>query len=136
MKSWIGAEEEFEAAFVGKQHYCFKFHDARQAMGAGGSRRIFTTSHPSDYLVTSQGVTFYAEVKESEDAVSFAFGGIRKSQWSAAIQTIAAGGQYLFFIKSKATGVWYRVPAQVLIAVQKIKQSIKWVELVGMEWKK
>lgn len=133
---WIDAEREFEAAFAGKQSFVFRFHDARQAMGSGGSKRIFTASHPSDFVVVDRGAMFYAEVKDCQDGVSFPFANIKKSQWSAAIQTVAAGGSYFFFIRAAMSGVWYKVPGITLIAIRKVKQSVKWSELAGLEWKR
>lgn len=136
MSKWIDAEEEFESWFTRKLSFCFKFHDARQAMGAGGSRRIFTTSHPSDYVVVDNGSTFYAEVKSSQEPISFPFSSIRKSQWSAAIQVTAAGGSYFFFLKSEyLLPRWYRVPAAVMLELRDGPvKSVKWEHLKPLEY--
>lgn len=133
---WIDAQEEFEAAFPGKDHFVFQFHDTRAAMGASGSRRVFTTSHPSDYLVTSRGQMYYAEVKDSENETSFPFANIKKSQWAAATQQAAAGGNYYFFIRRNLCGTWYKVPAILLLQIRRIKQSVKWTELSDFIWDK
>ncbi len=135
-KLWVEAEDEFKASFPGKSSFVFQFHDTRAAMGAGGSKRVFTTSHPSDFVVVDAGDMFYAEVKDSGEAISFPFSNIKKSQWAAAIQTVAAGGSYYFFIRSNKSGVWYQVPASFLIKIRETKQSVRWVELAGLEWKR
>ena len=134
-KKWIDAEAEFESWFTTKQNYCFKFHDARQAMGAGGSRRIFTAAHPSDYIVVDKGCTFFAEVKSSQDEVSFPFASIQKSQWSGAMQTTSASGLYYFFIKSEFLGKWFRVPAYLMINMREQgHKSVKWEHLKPLEF--
>lgn len=124
---WVDAEQEFESWFTSKHSFCFKFHDARMAKGTGGSNRIFTASHPADYIVTDRGVMFYAEVKSSQNETSFPFASVRKSQWSGAMRTIAAGGTYYFFLRSEHLGCWFRVPASLLVDLflQDVK-SIKW----------
>lgn len=133
---WLNAQKEFESYFQGKDYFVFEFHDARIAKGTGGSNRIFTTSHPSDYIVVANGHTFFAEVKSSQEPVSFPFSNIKKSQWSAAKRTVCAKGSYFFFLKNESTKVWYKVPAQVLIAVLDLGvKSIRWDTLNTMLWR-
>lgn len=134
--NWKGAEEEFVSFFPKKTQYVFQFHDSRAAMGAMQSKRVFTTSHPSDFIVTDEGVTFYAEVKSSEDAVSFPFSNIKKSQWTAAIRMAAAKGLYYFFIRHDPVGIWYKIPAQVFIDQYNTgAKSMKWSLLLEYKWR-
>lgn len=136
---WLSAQQEFESWFQTKDSFCFEFHDARIAKGTGGSNRIFTASHPADYVVVHKGAMFYAEVKSSQETVSFPFGNIKKSQWNAAIRTVVAGGSYFFFLKKEATGIWYKVPASVLIEVQSLGlKSIRWdaLDLKGFRYER
>lgn len=132
---WEIAQEDFVAAFPNKNQFVFQFHDARAAMGAAQSRRVFTTSHPSDFLVTDQGQTFYAEVKSSENEVSFPFSNIEKGQWIAATRLVAASGYYYFFLKSEHLKQWFKVPASVILEQYHggIK-SIKWSLLTAYKW--
>lgn len=132
---WLEAEEEFESFFPSKSQFLFKFHDTRAAMGVTGTRNVKTTEHPSDYILTDNGVMLYAEVKSSENKTSLSFSNIQKGQWSAAIRQVAAGGLYIFFIYSFHLKMWYKVPARVLIEQQQIRQSIKWSELSDYEWR-
>ena len=132
---WIAAEEEFKSWFSTKQSFCFQFHDARQAKGAGGSQRIFTTSHPSDFVVADHGVMFFAEVKSSQDPASFPFSSVQKAQWSAAIQATAAGCLYYFFIRSEVLKKWFRIPAALMIDMRNEGvKSVKWQHLLALEY--
>lgn len=134
MKLWLEAEEEFESFFQGKQKFVFKFHDTRMAMGILKTKKVKTTEHPSDYIVTDNGLMYYAEVKSTNDKVSLPFGNIQKGQWKAATRQVAAGGLYFFFVRSEAWKTWYKVPAQVLLEHSKVRQSIKWSELSDYKW--
>ncbi len=132
---WEIAQDDFVAAFPSKNQFVFQFHDARAAMGAAQSRRVFTTQHPSDFLVTDHGQTFYAEVKSCSDEVSFAFGNIQKGQWIAATRVNAAGGCYYFYLKSEYHKQWYKVPACVILEhYHGGQKSIKWNLLVPYMW--
>ena len=135
-KAWMDAEKEFESVWVGKANWCYAFEDTREAMGLNrGTRRVFTKGRPSDYLVTASGLTFFAEVKSSQNEVSFNLNNVEESQWKAAIQSVAAGGLYFFFIRCETNGTWFQVPAAVLVDQRKTKKSIKWEELKPYFWK-
>ncbi|WCD44182.1 putative holliday junction-specific endonuclease [Xylophilus phage Lumi] len=125
---WEKAQEDFKAFYPGKRNYIFEFHDARQVMGALKSTRVFTASHPADFIVTSNGETFYAEVKSCSNETSFPFSMIKRSQWIAATMQLAAGGLYFFFIKSEVLGTWFKVPAKVLLDIES-RKSITWKDL-------
>lgn len=126
---WDLAEKEFEGFFPSLGAYVYAFEDTREAQRTGGSRRIFTKARPSDYLVTHEGLTFFAEVKYTDNETSFPLGNIAKEQWSAAMQSTLAGGLYFFFIKSGVMKRWYKVPASVMLETFKVKKSLKWSEL-------
>lgn len=133
---WRQAEEEFESFFPGKRSFVYAFEDTREAQKTGGSRRIFTKARPSDYLVTHEGVTFFAEVKLTEDPVRFSFGSaIRKEQWASAVRATMAGGDYFFFVKSHAHQKWYRIPATFLIHLFDTQKSLKWEEISCYEYR-
>jgi penicillin-binding protein-related factor A (putative recombinase) len=134
---WLDAEAEFESWFMTKKSFCFKFHDARMAKGTGGSNRIFTASHPADYVVVDRGNMFYAEVKSCQNETSFPFASVMKSQWAGAKRTIHAGGDYYFFLKSEHLGKWFKVPAMVMVENfdQGVKSS-KWSHLAPWEYQR
>lgn len=118
-----------------KKSFCFKFHDARMAIGTGGSKRIFTASHPADYIVTDRGLMFYAEVKSSQNETSFPFASVKKSQWSGAMQTVSAGGSYFFFLKAEIHRRWFRVPAYIMLGLfHDGAKSVKWTSLGDYLW--
>ena len=130
MAKWVNAEFEFESWFPGKTSFVYKFEDARQVIGALQSRRVIVQGRPADYLVTTEGKTFFAEVKSCNSEASFPLSNIQRAQWSAAIQTVAAKGHYYFFIKREPTQQWYQVPAYVFVnGHNEGKKSFKWEEL-------
>jgi penicillin-binding protein-related factor A (putative recombinase) len=134
---WIDAEAEFISWFQTKSTYCFQFHDARQAKGAGGSNRIFTTSHPADFVVVDNGSMFYAEVKSSQEPISFPFSNVKKSQWNAAIRTTAAKGFYYFFLKSEYLNQWFRIPAVIMIGLYEDGvKSVRWEHLLPFKYER
>ncbi len=135
-KKWMDAEADFESVWAGKKtSWCYAFEDTREAMGLSKSRRVFTKGRPSDYLVTAQGFTFFAEVKSSQNEVSFNLNNVEESQWQAAIRSVAAGGQYFFFVRCEMDGKWFQVPASVFVEQRKTKKSIKWDDLQQYFWK-
>lgn len=131
-KTWQGAQDEFEARFTdryGKRAFVCWLADTALAKGIRGKSAL-ALPQPSDAIVTLNGHTWYAEVKSSENPVSFPFGDIRPSQWAASVRQVAAGGEYLFYLKSLATGLWFAVPAQVFHEIRAggVK-SAKWADL-------
>lgn len=134
---WASVQDEFADLYKpkGKRAFVYRFKDTRDAMGVTGSRRVFTHALPSDFLVTEEGVTFYAEVKSTIHEVSFNLGNVATAQWNAAIQCTAAGGLYFFFIKSDHLQAWYKVPAAFLITVRKERKSVRWAELAQFIWR-
>lgn len=129
------AEGEFKSWFQTKGSFCFQFLDARMAKGTGGSNRIFTGSQPSDFLVFEGGEAFLAEVKSSQNETSFPFDSIQKSQWSAAMRTVSAGGSYYFFIRSEVLKKWFRVPAAVMLELHSgPTKSVRWEHLKPLEY--
>ena len=133
---WIDAQEEFKSFFPGKRSFVHPFEDAREAMGVSQSRKVFTKGQPADYLVTADGITFYAEVKSSQDPILFALSRIRKPQWAACIRVTAAKGLYYFFIRQElALPVWYKIPAAFFISLQDSGvKSVRWEQLKDYQW--
>lgn len=130
MNNWVNAEEEFESWFSGKEHFVYKFEDARAVMGALKSRKVFVQGRPSDYLVTSNGVTFFAEVKSCENSTSFAFSNIQKAQWKCAIRMVAAKGLYFFYIRREPERIWYKVPGAFFVSLfNSDVKSVKWKDM-------
>lgn len=134
---WQIAEEDFANHWKGwgKEAYVYHFQDTREAMGSLGSRRVFTQSRPSDFLVTFKGQTFFAEVKSSSDKCSFSLANIQPIQKACCKQVHAARGEYYFFIKSEVWLKWYRVPGGVIVGLMAIEQkSVRWEDLKQFEY--
>lgn len=134
MQDWKQAEKDFVDYFAsyGKDACVIRLTDTAAAKATSG-KNAFIQAQPSDFLLTLQGVTHFAEVKSTKNETSFPFSNIKKGQWAASKRVVAAGGSYLFFIKNLNTDTWYLVPAQVLHA-QKPKKSIRWTQLGNFKW--
>lgn len=138
--AWQTAEDEFEAIMEtgGKSVFVHRITDSAEVRGMtkgmSGRSAGFTKDQPADYIVVSFGTMFFAEVKSSKNPTSFPFQNIAHGQWSAATRTHRAGGIYLFFLKNLVTGLWYKVPASVLL--DHTAKSIKWADLQQHLWDK
>ena len=114
----------------GKKAHVFRFTDSSEVHGMNKGRKgVNVKAQPSDFLVTYNDCTFYAEVKSSKNKTSFPFGNIRATQMSHAIRVYSAGGRYDFYLKNLNTGQWYVVPAKIIHEISKTKSSVKWSEL-------
>lgn len=138
MQHWKKAEKDFEAFFkaMGKKAAVFRLTDTAMAKAVGG-KRAFVNAQPADYIVTAEGMgTFFAEVKSTTDETSFHFGNIQKEQLAASRRCVAAGGVYLFFIKSQHLDQWFCIPAQVIhhTSLVKKRKHLKWAELKEYEY--
>jgi penicillin-binding protein-related factor A (putative recombinase) len=122
------SETLFEGLFApyGKRAYLHKITDTKEVTGLNG-RPTKTKKEPSDYIVTFDGIMFYAEVKGSQNETSFPFGNIQPGQLGASRRQLAAGGHYFFYILRNKTGHWHKVPADVIHNCP--KQSMTWAEL-------
>ena len=107
----------------------FKFPDAAEIFGRVGKIGQ-TRAVPSDRIVTCDGETFYAEVKSTEDPLRFKRSLLRKTQTAFATQIIAAGGQYLVFVKSLVLNRWFVMPYSVASA----SPSLLWSDMEAYKW--
>lgn len=130
MQTWKQAEKDFEAHFSkwGKRAFVFRLTDTAAAKAIAG-KKAFVAAQPSDYLVVVDGEVLFAEVKSTVDTNSFHFSNIRKAQIAASRRITAAGGTYLFFVKSEELDRWFAVPAAVIHTTLRTKKSMTWKEL-------
>lgn len=129
-------EDDFEGKIrsLGKAAYLYRLVDAAEIRGRTGIVGR-ARAQPSDYLLTYKGKTVYAEVKGCEKETSFPLSYLRDAQTSAAKQVVAAGGEYLVFIKRLAVGNWYCVPYPALISLPTDgAKSVKWEALAPFKW--
>lgn len=133
MEAWKQAENDFKAAFdlLGKKAVVVRFADTAEAKVLNG-KKAYARSQPSDFLVVAWGETFFAEVKSSEEKVSFPHSNIRPHQWARSKQIVAAGGTYFFFVKREETAQWFKIPAHFLHDAE--KKSTRWADVKGFEW--
>lgn len=126
-----------EAAFNGwisnhgKRAWMYEFPDTKKVKGMMGKNGV-TLQQPADRLVCIEGHMFLAEVKSTTDTKRFKKSHIRPFQWSTAVRTTAAAGDYFFFIRRETDKQWYRVPARYLIENE--RPSWTWEELTPFEW--
>lgn len=127
---WKTAEADFSRHFdkYGKGAFVHRLSDTAAAKATSG-KRAFVVAQPSDFIVTADGHTFYAEVKSSQDETTFHFDNIRKAQLAASRRVIKANGVYLFFLKSEHLNQWFCVPAHVVHEIMLVKKSARWAEL-------
>lgn len=119
---------------LGKRAYYYRIADAAEHYGRTG-KISHVRPTPSDYILTVDGSTFYAEVKSTQNPTSFPFALLKKGQSAAGLQVVGAGGDYVIFVHNLTTDTWYRIPYQVLRAVKDIgKSSIPWSELENLKW--
>ena len=130
---WKKTEREFEDVYarMGKGAFVHRMSDTAAAKATSG-KKAFVKAQPSDYLVTVNGHTFYAEVKSSHDPVAFHHSNIQPYQMAASKRITKAGGDYVFFIKNILTGKWYCVPASVIHA--SATKSTKWADIETYPW--
>lgn len=100
--------------------FVYRFQDLYDAkkLGKVANRK------PSDFLITSNGVTAFAEVK-STNKNSFSFSNIQPEQWRTAILQTRNGGQYIFYLHFLTVDRWFKVPARTIIDSDKKSVNIK-----------
>lgn len=107
-----------------------RVYDAQALRGLNGNRPVGDFPKPSDYLLTDNGLTHYAEVKSTEKMTRFAFCDIRPAQKAKALKMALVGGTYIFYIYSFGTGNWYLLTAKAFAeAVNAGRKSITFEEL-------
>lgn len=123
-------ESDFERVLtrLGKRAYFKRLVDAAEVYARVG-RRGFTTSQPSDYIVTLDGQTFFAEVKSTVDPVSLKPSLLKSGQIAHARQIVAAGGSYLIFVQALSTKEWFCFPFNAFPT-----SSTPWKELSKFKW--
>lgn len=133
VSAWKSCEHEFESVFAakGKGAFVHRLSDTAAAKATSG-KKAFVAKQPSDYVVTDNGFTYYAEVKSSHDEVSFPHSNIQQYQLASARRITKAGGTYVFFIKNLLTGQWYCIPAEIIIAAD--KKSTRWSDIDSYKW--
>jgi penicillin-binding protein-related factor A (putative recombinase) len=128
------SENDFELKLkrrYGKKCFIYRVTDSKEVRGRTG-KAVSTKAQPSDYIVTEDGETYYAEVKSCNNATSFPFGQISEVQMGSSKRQYMAGGKYFFFLHNKITNVWYKVPACAIHNHN--KRSFKWEEINNYKW--
>jgi len=132
------SEGRFEAYWkgFGKKAYLERRVDLAHVRGLNPDvKGLKLPPQPSDYMLTVDGVTTYAEVKSCSNKTSFPFSQIETGQWAAMVQVLAAGGRYLFFLHNIETNTWYAVPGQhIKTTHDQGKHSVKWADLEAFRY--
>lgn len=129
------SQEAFEKVFeaLGKRAFLHRFRDKADLFGLN-KRHVKAFSQPADYLVTNDGM-YFAEIKSTSDPTAFRFTLISDDQWKTAKKTIAAKGDYIFFVHRLPTNEWFRIPATEIASIKaKGKESISWSLLGANKW--
>lgn len=121
------------------QVFIYRITDTAEVRGRASQYAKFnavTKAQYCDYIITCQGRTFMAEVKSSQEKISFPFSSITKVQWGASKRQVLAGGDYRFYLHNMTTDTWYEVPAKILHDIHAGgKKSVKWTELENYKWR-
>lgn len=125
------AQDAFEKHWESRpETHIERLRDAKDLRGINGGRAVGDFPKPSDYIITTGGLTFYAEVKSTEKMNRFAFGDIRDYQKRTALLMASIGGVYNFYIYSYGRGQWYVMTARKFAdAVAERRASITFEEL-------
>ena len=129
------SQEAFEKVFetLGKRAFLHRFRDKADLFGLN-KRNVKVFAQPADYIVTNDGMHF-AEVKSTADPTASRFNLISDDQWKAAAKTIAAGGEYIFYVHRPLINQWFKISAKEIAAVKANgKQSIPFSLLSGNQW--
>lgn len=125
------SETVFENHFrrLGKRAAVHRLLDASDVKGLTG-RIGDIPPQPSDYVLTVDGKTSFAEVKSTQDPTAFRFSLLRRTQTAQAAIIGAAGGSYDLYIHHLPSNAWYILPYTVVIAVKhEGRASIPWEAL-------
>lgn len=112
-----------------KTTMCTRFIDSadlnRESYKRGAKFTATGISQPSDLLVTCSGLTFYAEVKSTDNERGITQSLIKRQAGSRR-RVLAAGGMYLYYIYRIATKQWYEIPGDVF---QDTEGTFLWKDL-------
>jgi penicillin-binding protein-related factor A (putative recombinase) len=125
------SEQKWEDHFtaLGKTAFFYRVVDAAEVRGRTG-KIGFVRPAPSDYILVHQGRTSFAEVKSTQNATSFPFSLLRRTQSAIAVQVVSAGGNYDIYAHNLVTDVWYKFPYQLVTETKRAgKASIPWSQL-------
>lgn len=127
------SQSAFEAVWkrLGSRAFCYRIADAAEVKGRTGKIGK-TRPTPSDFIVTFNGVTEYAEVKSTHNPTSFPFSNLEVGQKSAAVQILAAGGEYNVYVHRLPESIWYKIP--YLLIRDSEKKSLAWTQLETNIW--
>lgn len=114
------SEDIFERWIENLGAFVYRFEDLFDAKRKGK----VANRKPSDFLVTLNGETSYAEVK-STIKPTFTFANIRPEQWRVAVKQTRAGGTYYFYVHFIGHNRWFKLPARLIIDSAKKSINIK-----------
>lgn len=126
----VSSEQIFDAAMTKAGAYVYKFEDAKALYGKN-KKAVANDPKPCDRLVVLNGVTYWCEIKSTNDSERFAFDLIKKSQLGYARSVINKGGPYFFYVHSLTHNQWFRIPAAMVLhrILNTEKRSFRWEEL-------
>ena len=125
------SEEIFEGNMTALGAHVYRFEDHADVNKQRLRTRI-VSSKPSDFIVTLNGHTSYAEVKSILESPRFDFSRIEKRQWREATKVTKAGGQYFFYLHFINIDGWFQVPASLILGWH--KKSIRYDEITKYQF--
>lgn len=130
MRYWKQAEATVYKYFSEKKgsfiHRFIDTHDINAQLNRFKDDKpiIYTEKKPSDFIVIEDGITFFAEVKSTEN-VKGVTSALFKEQEGMRKRILKVNGLYFYFIYSLFNKCWYKVPGEII----EEKENRKWEEL-------
>lgn len=130
MRYWKQAEATVYKYFSEKKgsfiHRFIDTHDINAQLNRFKDRApiVFVGQRPSDFIAIEDGITFFAEVKSTEN-VRGVTSALFAEQDGMRKRILKANGLYFYFIYSIFNKSWYKVPGRII----EEKENRKWEEL-------
>jgi len=99
---------------LGKECYIQRLIDNSDLMNRGNRGHASLPRQPADFIVMLKGLTFFAEVKGTEQD-KFYLSRFEPSQWAGMMRSHAAGGNYNIFIYHVPSKLWTVVSAEYIL---------------------
>jgi hypothetical protein len=114
----------------GKKSICIRFQDTLDASKRVDGYRynpaklVVMDKNPSDFIITDNGETYYAEVKHTQNT-SHISSSLLRQQKMYRERILACGGKYMYYIYAEDIHQWYAIPGEFFVD----KGDVKWKEV-------
>lgn len=111
------AEAEFEARFNAQPRtIVYRIPDLRDLVGLNGGKRLTDYAKPSDYIVSQEDRTWFAEVKSTHNVTRLSYACLQKGQRAMCLKQAKIGGKWDLHVFGYVPGQWFIVDCQRIAA--------------------